>query len=203
MRMTKHSRSSLEGRHSQVFVGDLFAIEVVQKFGAIFVGIQDTHSTQMTVVEDGLPIRRNENWRVHVQRKHGWWFASAPEFVGVGARGCGGLVRARRDVGAKMATWNGSRKLAPKRTQKAFFFTGSRGYKYSQKNTYRVLFSRDLFLRFLLDENSWGSGHLPHLRFSDLLSRSHFLSAFYWNTGREMRQRTAAAHIHSSPWRIP
>lgn len=101
MHTMKYSTNKLEGRDSQVFVGDLFAIEIVQKFGAIFVGIQDPHSTQMTVVEDGLAIRRSENRRVNVQRKHGWWFENAPQFVGVGTRGCGGLVVARRDVLAR------------------------------------------------------------------------------------------------------
>lgn len=132
MRTVTKGRSALEGRHSQVFVGNLFAIEVVQKFGAIFVGIKDPHSTQMSVVEDGLPIRRGKNRRVHVQSKHGWWFESASQFVGVGARGCGGLVRARRDVvGARR--WrrgNDNRKLALERKQKAFF-NGGQGNEYS------------------------------------------------------------------------
>lgn len=67
VRATTCSSSALAGRHSQILVGDLFPIEVVQKFGAIFVGVQDTHGTQLAIVEDGQLHARRENRRVDVQ----------------------------------------------------------------------------------------------------------------------------------------
>lgn len=72
--------------HSQILVGNLVAVVVVEELPAILVGIQDTNSADLSVVEDGQLDCREEYRSVDIEREHGFVLRYAATLVDAGRK---------------------------------------------------------------------------------------------------------------------